>query len=121
MEQDAQAAADKEAEKRRKEAELEALRAETEQLCRDAGMDTRAQEWAVGGKTRARWTATDCKRLRKTAEERLAARAAAAEQPQATQQEDAVRTVLCPRTDERVAETVCNACGQRNGCPEWEA
>ena len=71
--------------------------------------------------TRARWTATDCKRLRKTAEERLAARAAA-EQPQATQQEeDAVRTVPCPRTGERVAETVCNACGQRNGCPEWEA
>lgn len=122
MEQDAQAAADKEAEKRRKEAELEALRAETEAFCLSAGMDTRAQEWAVGGKTRARWTATDCKRLRKTAEERLAARAAAAEQPQATQQEeDAVRTVPCPRTGERVAETVCNACGQRNGCPEWEA
>ena len=117
-----QAAADKEAEKRRKEAELEALRAETEAFCLSAGMDTRAQEWAVGGKTRARWTATDCKRLRKTAEERLAARAAAAEQPQATQQEeDAVRTVPCPRTGERVAETVCNACGQRNGCPEWEA
>lgn len=122
MEQDAQAVADKEAEKRRKEAELEALRAETEAFCLSAGMDTRAQEWAVGGKTRARWTATDCKRLRKTAEERLAARAAAAEQPQATQQEeDAVRTVPCPRTGERVAETVCNACGQRNGCPEWEA
>lgn len=117
-EQDAQTA-DKEAEKRQKEAELEALRAETEQLCRDAGMDTRAQEWAVGGKPRNRWTATDCKRLRKTAEERLAARAAAAEQPQATQQEeDAVRTVLCPRTDERVAETVCDSCVQRNGCPE---
>ena len=121
MEQDAQAAADKEAEKRRKETELEALRAETEQLCRDAGMDTRAQEWAVGSKPRNRWTATDCKRLRKTAEERLAARAAAAEQPQATPQEDAVRTVPCPRTGEQVAETVCNACGQRNGCPEWEA
>ncbi len=122
MEQDAQAAADKEAEKRRKEVELEALRAETEAFCLSAGMDTRAQEWAVGGKTRARWTVTDCKRLRKTAEERLAARAAAAEQPQATQQEeDAVRTVLCPRTDERVAETVCTACDQRNGCPEWEA
>lgn len=121
MEQDAQAAADKEAEKRRKEAELEALRAETEAFCLSAGMDTRAQEWAVGGKTRARWTATDCKRLRKTAEERLAARAAAAEQPQATPQEDAVRTVPCPRTGEQVAETVCNACGQRNGCPEWEA
>ena len=59
--------------------------------------------------------------MRRQAEERLAARAAAAEQPQATQQEDAVRTVLCPRTDERVAETVCASCEQRNGCPEWEA
>lgn len=113
-----QAAADKDAEKRQKDAELEALRAETEAFCLSAGMDTRAQEWAVGGKSRNRWTATDCKRLRKTAEERLAAQTAAAEQPQATQQEDAVRTVLCPRTDERVAETVCNACDQRNGCPE---
>lgn len=121
MEQDAQAAADKEAEKRRKDEELETLRAETEQLCHSAGMDTRAQEWAVGGKTRARWTATDCKRLRKTAEERLAARAAAAEQTQATQQENAVQTVPCPRNGEQVAETVCNACNQRNGCPEWEA
>ena len=115
-----QAAADKEAEKRRKEAELEALRAETEAFCLSAGMDTRAQEWAVGSKPRNRWTATDCKRLRKTAEERLAARSAA-EQPQATPQEDAVRTVPCPRTGEQVAETVCNACDQRNGCPEWEA
>lgn len=121
-EPEAQAAADKEDEKRRKEAELEALRAETEAFCLSAGMDTRAQEWAVGSKPRNRWTATDCKRLRKTAEERLAARAAAAEQPQATQQEDAaVRTVPCPLTGEQVAETVCNACGQRNGCPEWEA
>ena len=119
MEQDAQDSADKEAEKRRKEEELENLRAETEQLCLSAGMDTRAQEWAVGGKARARWTATDCKRLRKTAEERLAARDAATEHPQATQQENAVQTVPCPRTGEIVAETVCNTCNQRNGCPEW--
>ena len=122
MEQDAQAAADKEAEKRRKEAELEALRAEAEQLCRDAGMDDAAIRWAAGGKPRDKWTITDCKRMRRQAEERLAAQTAAAEQPQATQQEeDAVRTVPCPRTGERVAETVCNACNQRNGCPEWEA
>ena len=118
MEQDAQAVADKEAEKRRKEAELEALRAETEQLCRDAGMDDAAIRWAAGGKSRDKWTITDCKRMRRQAEARLAAQTAAAEQPQATQQEDAVRTVLCPRTDERVAETVCDSCVQRNGCPE---
>lgn len=115
-----EATADREAEKKAKEAELENLRAETEQLCLSAGMDTRAQEWAVGGKTRARWTATDCKRLRKTAEERLAARDAATEHPQATQQENAVQTVPCPRNGEQVAEAVCNACNQRNGCPEWE-
>lgn len=117
-EQEVQTAADKDAEKRQKEAELEALRAETESFCISAGMDTRAQEWAVGGKSRNRWTATDCKRLRKTAEERLAAKAAA-EQPQATQQEeDAVRTVPCPLTGVQVAETVCASCDQRNGCPE---
>lgn len=119
IEQEAQAAADKDAEKRRKEAELEALRAETEQLCRDAGMDDAAIRWAAGGKPRDKWTISDCKRMRRQAEERLAAQTAAAEQPQATQQEeDAVRTVLCPRTGEQVAETACNVCEQRSGCPE---
>ncbi len=128
MEQAAQAAADKEAEKRRKEADLETLRAETEQLCRDAGMDKKAMEWAVGGKTRERWTSTDCKRLRKTAEEKRATQAAqpaAAQGAEEAAPPEEIRptavSVPCPRTGERVAESVCDACDQRNGCPEWGA
>lgn len=127
IEQDAQTA-DKEAEKRQKEAELEALRAETEQLCLSAGMDKKAMEWAVGGKTRERWTSTDCKRLRKTAEEKRATQAAqpaAAPGAEEAAPPEEIRptavSVPCPRTGERVAESVCDACDQRNGCPEWEA
>ncbi len=123
-----EATADREAEKKAKEAALEDMRSETVQLCLSAGMDEKAMNWAAGGKPRDTWTITDCKRLRKRAEEK---RAMQAEQPAAAPgagesmaQEESlppVESVPCPRTGERVAETVCNACNQRNGCPEWEA
>ena len=126
MEQDVQTAADKEAEKRRKDEELETLRAETEQLCRDVGMNDR-DFWDAVGRTRSNWTTSDCKRLRKRAEARQKQMAQSAAAPGAGEsmvQEESlppVESVPCPRTGERVAETVCNACNQRSGCPEWEA
>ena len=121
-----EATADREAEKKAKEAELENLRAETEQLCRDVGMNDR-DFWDAVGRTRNNWTTSDCKRLRKRAEARqkqMAQSAAAPGAGESMAQEESlppVESVPCPRTGERVAETVCNACNQRNGCPEWEA
>lgn len=100
-----EAAADREAEKKTKEAALEDMRSETVQLCLSAGMDEKAMNWAAGGKPRNTWTVTDCKRLRKRAEEK---RAMQAEQPAAApgaeeaappeERMPPVESVPCPRT-----------------------
>lgn len=118
-----EAAADREAEKKTKEAALEDMRSETVQLCLSAGMDEKAMNWAAGGKPRNTWTVTDCKRLRKRAEEK---RAMQAEQPAAAPgAEEAAPPeegmMQCPRKGDRVSRTYCDyGCDERNGCPAWE-
>lgn len=118
-----EATADREAEKKAKEAALEDMRSETVQLCLSAGMDEKAMNWAAGGKPRDTWTITDCKRLRKRAEEK---RAMQAEQPaaapgagEAAPSEEGM--LQCPRQGDRVSITYCDyGCDERNGCPAWE-
>ena len=118
-----EATADREAEKKAKEAALEDMRSETVQLCLSAGMDEKAMNWAAGGKPRDTWTITDCKRLRKRAEEK---RAMQAEQPAAAPgAEEAAPPeegmLQCPRQGDRVSITYCDyGCDERNGCPAWE-